>query len=85
MLFNTYEFAALLAFALPSCALLRHLFGRRGQNALLLVASYLFYGWWDVRFLALLWLSTAVDFLVGRALSREDKPGVRGGWSQPVS
>ena len=44
----------------------------RAQNAWLLAASYLFYGYWDPRFLALLALSTAVDFTIGRALARAD-------------
>ena len=37
----------------------------KAQNLLLLVASYVFYGWWDWRFLGLIVLSTIVDFLVG--------------------
>jgi len=37
--------------------------GWRRQNAFLLVASYMFYGWWDWRFLGLIFISTAVDFL----------------------
>ncbi|MEL6715570.1 MAG: hypothetical protein AAFP86_17450 [Planctomycetota bacterium] len=42
----------------------------RAQNAWLLAASYLFYGYWDPRFLGLLAVSTAVDFTIGRALAR---------------
>ena len=38
----------------------------------LLTASYVFYGAWDVRFLALVWISTAVDFLVAKRLDRTD-------------
>jgi alginate O-acetyltransferase complex protein AlgI len=38
------------------------------QNLFILAASYVFYGWWDVRFLALIAFSTLIDFLVGRAL-----------------
>src|SRR5688500_18062263 len=36
--------------------------GWRCQNVLLLVASYFFYGWWDWRFLTLIFISTVVDF-----------------------
>ena len=36
----------------------------RRQNATLLFASYLFYGWWDWRFLLLMIASTAVDFVI---------------------
>ncbi|MDG1674544.1 MAG: MBOAT family O-acyltransferase, partial [Flavobacteriales bacterium] len=51
----------------------------RGQNALLLVASYVFYGWWDWRFLSLIVLSTATDFVLGRVLERTQDPSHRRG------
>ena len=35
------------------------------QNLLLLISSYVFYGWWDWRFLFLIFLSTIVDYFVG--------------------
>lgn len=35
------------------------------QNILLLVASYIFYGWWDWRFLGLIAFSTIVDYVLG--------------------
>ena len=50
----------------------------RNQNRLLLAASYLFYGWWDVRFLFLIVTSTVLDYccglMIGRAhLSRSER------------
>ncbi len=42
----------------------------RLRNAFVLAASYLFYGWWDWRFLLLVAASSAVDFLVGLNLGR---------------
>ncbi len=49
-------------------------FRRPGQNRLLLVASYIFYGWWDWRFLLLMVLSTVVDYNLARMIaSTEDK------------
>ena len=42
------------------------------QNFLILVASYIFYGWWDWRFLSLIVLSTLVDYSIGRALSTQE-------------
>src|SRR5262249_44429715 len=42
---------------------------RRAQNALLLVAGYLFYGWWDLRFGVLLLASSCVDYFVGKQLA----------------
>lgn len=49
----------------------------RAQNALLLAASYLFYGYWDARFLLLLGVSTVLDFLIGGRLDRTDDERVR--------
>ncbi len=44
-------------------------FERGRQNALLLVASYFFYGWWDWRFLILILVSTVVDFFAARYIA----------------
>ena len=49
----------------------------RGQNVLLLVASYYFYAAWDYRFLALLLASTVVDYACGRAMGAIGDPGKR--------
>lgn len=43
----------------------------KGQNRMLLVASYVFYGAWDWRFLSLILLSTFVDYFIGAAMGRE--------------
>jgi D-alanyl-lipoteichoic acid acyltransferase DltB (MBOAT superfamily) len=45
---------------------------RRPQNVLLLLASWFFYAMWDWRFLGLMWLTTVVDFGVGRYLAHHD-------------
>ena len=45
---------------------------RRAQNGLILAASYVFYGWWDWRFLTLIFASSVVDFLVAQAMGRHD-------------
>lgn len=64
MLFNSFEFWAFFAVVLGGYAMLPH----RGQNRLLLVASYVFYGSWDWRFLGLIVVSTLIDYWVGRRL-----------------
>lgn len=51
--------------------------GRRGQNLVLLVASYLFYGWWDPRFCGLLLASSVVDFVLARAIAAQPTPRSR--------
>jgi D-alanyl-lipoteichoic acid acyltransferase DltB (MBOAT superfamily) len=40
------------------------------QNILILIASYIFYGWWDWRFLSLIIASTLVDYSIGIMLSK---------------
>src|SRR5688572_15883153 len=50
---------------------------RRGQNYLLLGASYLFYGWWDWRFLGLILLSTLVDYFCAHLIDRSDSQARR--------
>jgi alginate O-acetyltransferase complex protein AlgI len=71
MNFNTSHFA-LFAIVVASLYLLLH---RRtdvwAQNAMLLVASYYFYGSWDHKFLFLILVSTVVDFVCGLAIVGE--------------
>jgi len=42
------------------------------QNFLIVIASYLFYGWWDWRFLSLILFSTIVDYTIGLKLKKEE-------------
>lgn len=61
MLFNSFEYFIFL----PLVFFLYWLILGKNwelQNILLLIASYIFYGWWDYRFLLLLLFTTAVDF-----------------------
>ena len=41
------------------------------QNLLIVIASYVFYGWWDWRFLSLIIISTLIDFSIGLNLKNE--------------
>ncbi|MGI9015564.1 MAG: MBOAT family O-acyltransferase [Euzebya sp.] len=66
MTFNSIEFVLLLVLVLS----LHWTVPRRWRNPVILVASYVFYGWWDARLVSLLALSTMVDFLVARGLGR---------------
>lgn len=52
----------------------------RAQNILLLLASYLFYGWWDWRFLFLIAVSTIIDFVCGLRLDAAATPPCRKAW-----
>ncbi|MBW4447804.1 MAG: hypothetical protein KME38_13280 [Spirirestis rafaelensis WJT71-NPBG6] len=61
MSFNSIEFFVFLAITY----LLYRILPFRGQNMMLLIASYVFYGWWDVHLLYLIVLSTVIDFCCG--------------------
>ncbi|GHC59499.1 MBOAT family O-acyltransferase [Ulvibacter litoralis] len=76
MLFNSIDFALFL----PIVFLLYWFVTNKSlklQNLLLVAASYLFYGWWDWRFLFLILFSTLVDYTVGIALSKEKEKNKR--------
>ena len=47
------------------------------QNALIVAASYVFYGWWDWRFLSLIIFSTVLDYSIGRRLKYEENKKTR--------
>jgi D-alanyl-lipoteichoic acid acyltransferase DltB (MBOAT superfamily) len=47
---------------------------RRLQNVMVLVASYIFYAWWDWRFLGLILTSSLVDYLAALAISGSRDP-----------
>lgn len=76
MLFNSIDFAIFLpvVFLLYWFVFHKNL---RHQNILLIAASYLFYGWWDWRFLSLILFSTVVDYLVGLGLSKYEEKAKR--------
>ncbi|MFI2743090.1 MBOAT family O-acyltransferase [Zhouia sp. PK063] len=76
MFFNSIEFVIFLpvVFLLYWFVFQRNL---KQQNLLLLLASYVFYGWWDWRFLSLIIFSTLLDYSIGRALLYQQKEGYR--------
>ena len=76
MLFNSLDFAIFLpiVFILYWFVAQKHL---KLQNALIVVASYVFYGWWDWRFLSLILFSTLVDYTIGQKLRTENQQSKR--------
>ena len=56
---------------LPLIFLLYWVLSGRRRLLLLLAASYVFYGCWDVRFLALVLATTVIDFLCGLSYRRQ--------------
>ncbi|MDH7446570.1 MBOAT family O-acyltransferase [Aquimarina sp. 2201CG14-23] len=50
------------------------------QNLLLLISSYVFYGWWDYRFLSLIALSTIVDYFIGQKVYTSTNKSTQKQW-----
>ena len=76
MFFNSLAFAIFL----PSVVGLYWLAPPKYRVGLLVIASYVFYSWWDVRFLSLIIISTITDFIVGRRIHSETSQGTRKAW-----
>lgn len=68
MKFNSVEF--LVFFAIAFVLIWRTSKSLKLNNWILLIASYVFYGWWDYRFLFLMFASSLVDFTVGHYIPR---------------
>ena len=79
MVFNSLEFFIFLpiVFSLYWFVFKKHL---KAQNILVLIASYVFYGMWDWRFLSLILLSTIVDYLVGIKINSYEQKSKRRAW-----
>ena len=76
MYFNSIDFAIFL----PIVFLLYWFVTQKNlklQNALIVVASYVFYGWGDWRFLSLIVFSSLVDYSIGLALKKEEQQSKR--------
>jgi D-alanyl-lipoteichoic acid acyltransferase DltB (MBOAT superfamily) len=66
--FTSLEYAVFFAIVLVCYWQL----GRRAQSLFLLLASYVFYAFWDVRFVALICVTTYVHFVAGNLLSGQE-------------
>jgi len=76
MLFNSIEYAIFL----PIVFLFYWFIVNKNlklQNFFLLTVSYIFYGWWDWRFLILIVFSSMVDYLVGMGLEKQQDKAKR--------
>src|SRR5690606_3301071 len=60
---------------LPTVLLIYYLLPIK-RNATLLVASYIFYGWWNPLFVLLMAFSTLIDFVCGLVIA-DAEPGAR--------
>jgi len=71
MLFNSIEFVLFLPLVYSLYWFITNK-SLNTQNLLIVVSSYIFYGWWDWRFLGLIVFSTVVDYSIGYMLSITD-------------
>jgi alginate O-acetyltransferase complex protein AlgI len=69
MLFNSIDFAIFLTitFIIYWFVINKSL---KLQNFMILIASYVFYGWWDWRFLSLIFISSITDYWIGLNLNK---------------
>ena len=76
MLFNSLEYAIFLPIVF---ILYWFLFNRnlKFQNLFLLAISYIFYGWWDWRFLSLIVFSSLVDYIAGIKIEKSEEGHIR--------
>lgn len=75
MLFNSLLFVCFFGVVYSLYRCLPH----HWQNRFLLVASYIFYGTWDYRFLSLIFLSTCIDYFVSTSIDSSSNPRYRKG------
>lgn len=69
MIFNSIDFLLFFIIVYAIYWKLNH----KIQNRFLLVASFVFYGFWDWRFLSLLVISTVVDYIAGLGIERNSE------------
>ncbi|MBO0330177.1 MBOAT family protein [Muricauda sp. CAU 1631] len=77
MLFNSTEFLILFVSVFILYWILRDY---KHQNVLLLVSSYIFYAWWDWRFLSLILISSIIDYSVGSKIYAARTNRVKRNW-----
>lgn len=76
MFFNSIAFAIFLPVAF---LLYWFIFNRNinSRNVFIVVISYIFYGWWDWRFLTLIFFSSIVDYTVSLAIEKTKVPKIK--------
>jgi alginate O-acetyltransferase complex protein AlgI len=74
MLFNSFIFFIFLGIVLP---IFYGLKSKQAKNIFLLIASYIFYGYWDWKFCGLLVFSTVIDFTIGQVMYGQEDEKIR--------
>src|SRR6187551_1034913 len=76
MLFNSFEFLVflLIVFFIYWFLVAKNL---KLQNIFLIIAAFVFYGWWDWRFLFLLVGISLIDYLTGINIEKATNPKIK--------
>ncbi|PLW96441.1 MAG: membrane-bound O-acyltransferase family protein [Marinilabiliales bacterium] len=77
MVFNSISFIIFFCLFFLLFWLINNRFSVKARNLFTIISSYIFYGWWDWRFLSLIFISSAADFFIGMALSNSSKKRTR--------
>ncbi len=78
MLFNSFDFLIFFPLVFVAYWLLNN--NLKKQNVLLLICSYVFYAWWDWRFLSLIIVSSFIDFTAGLQIFKAQTHQLRKRW-----
>ena len=70
MVFNSIAFVVFFFLFFTAYWFICRKFSLRIRNSFILVCSYVFYGWWDWRFLSLILFSTTVDYFIAYSLAQ---------------
>lgn len=70
MVFNSTTFLIFFILFFFTYWVINNRFNIAARNLFIIISSYIFYGWWDWRFLSLIAFSTIIDFSIGYLLSK---------------
>ncbi len=77
MIFSSLPFFIFFAFVLLFLAVVKN---NQIKKIFLLLASYFFYGYWDYRFVSLMFVMTLVNYYLGRQIEQTTEAQQRRGW-----
>ena len=77
MVFNSVAFLIFFILFFQFYWLINNRFHIFYRNIFIIFSSYLFYGWWDWRFLSLIFISSLSDYIIGLNLARTQKKSGR--------
>lgn len=74
MIFNSAVFLIFFLIFFPTYWLVNRRLPLVYRNLFIIISSYIFYGWWDWRFLSLIIFSSTLDFSIGLFMARVKRP-----------